>query len=86
MRKHSSNPNGGGRGLGRIALEIAIYALFVLAYYFLVLHFMGGWLKRLFDENKPAYAVVALALMVTQGLGLDLLTGWLFPIMRKKTR
>jgi len=86
MRKPKNQPAGGRNRFTRFAVEIAIYALFVFAYYFLVLHFLGGWLKRLFDENKAGYATVALALMVTQGLGLDLLTAWLFPMMRRKTK
>ena len=43
-------------------MELAVYAVFVFAYFFLVLHFLGGWLKHIFDQNKTLYAFVALAL------------------------
>ena len=65
-------------------IEVVVYAAFVFAYYFLVLHFLGGWLKRLFDENRAAYAATSLTLMVGQGLGLVLLTNWLFKFIRGK--
>lgn len=65
-------------------IELVVYAAVVVAYYFLVLHFMGGWLKRLFDEHRIGYAITALALMVTQGIGLELLTGWFFTKIRGK--
>lgn len=71
---------------GWLFLNTVVYAVFVCAYYFLVLHFMGGWLKRLFDENKALYAVVALSLIMAQGALLDLLTNWLFTRIREKTK
>jgi hypothetical protein len=65
-------------------IEVVVYGVFVFAYYFLVLHFLGGWLKQLFDEHKASYAAIALTLMIIQGLGLQLLTGWLFQFIRGK--
>jgi len=68
-----------------LLIQILIYAIFVFTYYFLVLHFLGGWLKGLFDGNRTAYAFVALSLMIGQGFLLELLTGWLFTkILRKE--
>jgi hypothetical protein len=67
-------------------IELAVYAVFVFAYYFLVLHFLGAWLKGLFDHHRAGYAAVALALMVAQGIMLELLTGWLFSRVRGKAK
>jgi hypothetical protein len=66
--------------------EVLVYTVFVLVYYWLVLHFSGGWLKRLFDEHRIVYAVVALVLILIQGAMLEALTAGLFRIIRRKTR
>ncbi len=63
-------------------VELALYALFVAAYYFLVLHLLGGWLKELFEHGRRLYATVALLLMAGQAVGLELLTGWIFKLCR----
>jgi hypothetical protein len=57
--------------------ELAVYAGLVTGYFFLVLHFLGGALKDLFLTNKFTYAVVALALIVGQGVLLQTLTTYL---------
>ncbi len=65
-------------------IELVVYAVFVVAYYFLVLHFLGHTLKRLFDDHKAEYAFLALGLMVAQGVLLELITGWLLKFIRGK--
>jgi hypothetical protein len=55
-------------------LELGVYAVLVTAYFFLVLHFLGGALRNLFETNKTTYAVVALALIIGQGVLLEVLT------------
>lgn len=57
--------------------ELAVYAGLVTGYFFLVLHFLGGALRDLFVTNKFTYALVALALIVGQGVLLQTLTTWL---------
>ena len=66
-------------------MEILVYAALVTGYFFLVLNFLGGWLKTLFDTDKPLYAVVALLLMIGQGFLLELLTTRLLIVVRSKT-
>ena len=68
------------------ALELVLYAGFVALYYFLVLHFLGGWLERIFHVNRTGYAVVALLLMVGQGILLEMLTGALLQTLQRKRR
>lgn len=55
-------------------LELVVYAGLVTGYFFLVLHFLGGALRMLYETNKTTYAVVALALIVGQGVLLEVLT------------
>lgn len=72
--------------LGSFLAELAVYALFVLAYYFLVLHFLGDRVKQIFDANKIHYAALALALIVVQGVFLEMLTSALLRVIHRKGR
>jgi hypothetical protein len=55
-------------------LELGLYAVLVTGYFFLVLHFLGGALRNLFETNKTTYAIVALALIIGQGVLLEVLS------------
>jgi len=55
-------------------MEVAVYACFVSVYFLLVLHFMGDWIKRIYDTNKPLYAFLAVVLISVQGVALERLT------------
>jgi hypothetical protein len=72
--------------LGSFLVELAVYTVFVFAYFFLVLHFLGDWLKHVFDQNKTLYAFVALALIIVQGVGLEMLTTALLRVIRSRER
>jgi hypothetical protein len=72
--------------LGSFLVELAVYGVFVFAYFFLVLHFLGGWIKHVFDQNKTLYAFVALALIIAQGVGLEMLTTGLLRIIRSREK
>jgi hypothetical protein len=63
-----------------------IFTALVLSYYFLVLVFLADWLKRLFDQSKPTYAVVALALIATQGVILEVISAALMKIVELKIK
>jgi hypothetical protein len=69
--------------IGSFLVELIVYAVFVFAYFFLVLHFLGGWVKHLFDANRTLYAVVALGLIITQGVALEALTTALLRLIRR---
>lgn len=64
-------------------MEFVLYVAVVAGYYFLVLHYLGGWLQELFEGSRLVYAWVALALIVGQGVALDvvirLLLAWIKP-------
>jgi hypothetical protein len=72
--------------LGSFLVELAVYAVFVFAYFFLVLHFLGGWIKHIFDQNRTLYAFVALGLIITQGVVLEMLTTGLLQFIRRRER
>lgn len=72
--------------LGSYLTELLVYAVFVSAYFFLVLHFLGDWVKQVFDENKALYAILALALILVQGVLLEMLTTALLKLIRRKER
>jgi hypothetical protein len=67
------------------ALECAIYSVLVVAYFLFVLHFLGGWLKDLFDHHRWEYAFVALGLMLGQAVVLEMVTTLLLRFTRAKT-
>ena len=67
-------------------IELAVYAVFVVAYFFLVLHFLGGWLKDLFDHHRGDYAAAGLAVVLAQAAALEVLTTALLRFIRRQTR
>jgi hypothetical protein len=68
------------------AAELAIYAIRVTGYFFLVLHLLGGWLYQLESKHRVLYAVVALLLIAGQAVALDALTTGLFRLLRRRWR
>ena len=68
-------------------VELTIYATLLVAYFFLVLHYLGGWFEDLFDHHRTMYAVMALVIMIGQAAGLELISSgliWFFGGKRKK--
>ncbi|HWX20939.1 MAG TPA: hypothetical protein VN578_13650 [Candidatus Binatia bacterium] len=66
-------------------MELVVYAALVAGYYFLVLHFLGTWLEQLFRNERRVYAFVALALILGQGLVLEVLTRLLLTWIKPHT-
>ena len=64
-------------------LELAVYAVFVTGYFFLVLHFLSGWLQELHLHHVTTYAIVAIALVIGQAVLLESVTTWLFRLLRR---
>ena len=62
--------------------ELAIYAVLVTGYFFLVLHVLGGWLFRLETQHRVLYALVAILLIAGQAIVLDGITTVLFRLLR----
>jgi hypothetical protein len=80
--KHSSKDE--KPSLRSFLIELLIYGVLVVLYFVLVLHFLGDGIKRVYDHDKRLYALLALALMVGQGVGLEMLTTWLLRLVRSK--
>jgi hypothetical protein len=66
-------------------IELAIYAVLVIGYFFLVLHFLGGWLHQLQTQHRFAYAVVAILLTIGQAVLLESVTTLLLRLLRGRT-
>lgn len=58
-------------------IELIIYGLLVVGYFFLVLRLLGQPLRTLFDDNLLLYSLVALALIVAQSVLLEAITSFL---------
>lgn len=59
------------------AIEMVIYGLLVVGYFFLVLRILGDPLRSLFDQNLLLYALAALGLIVAQSVLLEMVTSFL---------
>ena len=65
-------------------IELAVYAVLVVGYYFLVLHFLGDWLLHMFQDSRKWYAVLSLVLIVAQGFLLETLTTTLLRFIQRE--
>jgi hypothetical protein len=74
------------KSLRAFAAELAIYAVLVTGYFFLVLHTLGDWLFRLETQHRVLYALVALLLIAGQAVVLDALATVLFRLVRGRWR
>jgi len=63
-------------------IELFVYALLVVVYFFLVLHFLGGWLHDLEVHHRYTYAGVAILLIIGQAVLLQNVTTFLLRIIR----
>ena len=73
------------RTLRAFAIELVIYALLVVAYFFLVLHFLGGWLYQLESQHRYIYASVAILLIMGQAVLLESVTTFLIRLLRGRS-
>ncbi|MCA9990126.1 MAG: hypothetical protein H6666_00825 [Ardenticatenaceae bacterium] len=64
------------------ALELGLYALLVFGYFWTILQLLGDWLAQLYATNLPLYAVIALLLIVAQGVLLESVTTLLVRLLR----
>ena len=74
------------RTLRAFAIELAIYAVLVVAYFFLVLNLLGGWLYQLESQHRYIYASVAILLMIGQAVLLQNVTTLLLRFIRRRAR
>jgi hypothetical protein len=74
------------KSLRAFVIELAIYSVLVIIYFFLVLHLLGQWLYRLETQHRYVYAAVALLLIAGQAVALDAVTTLLFRFLRGRSR
>jgi hypothetical protein len=66
-------------------VELVIYAILVVGYFFLVLHFLGGWLYDLQQHHRYTYAGTAILLIIGQAVVLENVTSILLRLLRGRT-
>lgn len=62
-------------------IEMVVYGVLLIAYFFLALRFLAAPLARLFDNNLVVYAVLGLILIVVQAVVLEFVTSLLFDFL-----
>lgn len=65
-----------------LLIELPLYGLLVVGYFFLVLHFLSDWLGNLHAHHNTIYAIVAIALIIGQAVVLESVTTWLLRLFR----
>ena len=63
-------------------VELVVYAVFVTGYFFLVLHFLSGWLQDLHLHHVKLYALATIVLIIGQAILLESVTTWLLRFLR----
>jgi len=67
-------------------IELVIYAVLVVGYFFLVLHFLGESLHSLEQHHRYAYAGTAILLMIGQAVLLQNVTTILLRLIRGRRK
>lgn len=65
-----------------LLIELPIYAVLVVGYFFLVLHFLVDWLENLHKQHVLLYALVSIALIIGQAVALESVTTMLLRLFR----
>lgn len=63
--------------LRNFLIELILYALLLLIYFWGVLRYLGAPLHRIFHLNPIIYAIATLMLIVAQGVFLEWITSFL---------
>ena len=66
-------------------IELVIYAVLVVGYFFLVLHFLGESLRQLEVQHRYTYAGVAILLIIGQAVLLESVTTFLLRMLRGRS-
>lgn len=67
--------------IARFAVELAIYAVLVVAYFVAVLRLLGEPLYDLFSRDLVPYAFLALVLIVAQAVALEAVTSFIMGLL-----
>jgi Kef-type K+ transport system membrane component KefB len=67
-------------------IELALYAVLIVAYFLFVLHYLSGWFKDLFEHDRQLFAVMALVVMIGQAVGLQIVCNTLIWLVRPEKK
>ena len=85
MARRSPTKNEKVKTLRAFLVELAIYAVFVTGYFFLVLNYLSGWLQDLHLNHVRLYATITIVLIIGQAVFLESVTSWLMRLLRGRT-
>lgn len=63
-------------------IELVIYGVLLVIYFFAVLQFLGSLLDNLYLNNTTLYAIIGLVLIVSQAVVLEAVTSYLIRLLR----
>jgi hypothetical protein len=83
---HEGNPDKTGNPpfrqmIRNLLIEMVVYGLLLVGYFYVALRFLGEPLKNLFDQSLTFYAISGLILIVVQAVILEFITSWLFDFL-----
>jgi hypothetical protein len=84
MARKSPTKKEKSKTLRAFLIELAIYVVFVTVYFFLVLHFLAGWLQDLHLNHVRIYALMTIVLIIGQAVLLESVTTWLLRFLRRR--
>jgi len=65
-----------------LAIELLVYGLLLVAYFFVVLRYLGDFLMKLFNNQLYVYAFLGLGLIVVQAVFLEAITSYFIRLLR----
>jgi hypothetical protein len=86
MARKSVTKKEKSKTLRAFLVELAIYIVFVTVYFFLVLHFLAGWLQDLHLRHLNLYALMAIVLIIGQAVLLESVTTALLRFLRGRAQ
>ena len=66
----------------KFLIEMVVYGILLVIYFFAILRYLGEYLTRLYNDSLVIYAILALVLIVIQGVLLEALTSYLMKLLR----
>jgi hypothetical protein len=70
------------KALRAFLIELAVYSVLVVGYFFAVLHFLADWLNHLEKAHINIYALVAVGLIIGQAVLLETVTTGLMRLLQ----
>lgn len=71
--------------LKAFSIELVVYSVLVVGYFFSVLLFLGKWLFPLEERHRVIYAILALALILGQAILLEFVTTLLLRLIHGRS-